>query len=55
MKESTDRPAWTSTIWQGMGRGLEAFKHRIVRRKSGESEIIRDYDWQADANNVKAT
>ncbi len=53
MKESTDRPAWTHTIWQGMGNGFEAFKHRVVKRNNGSAEVIKDFDWTADANAVK--
>ncbi len=53
MKESNDRPAWTSTLFQGMGNGLEAFKHRIVRRNRDESEIIRNYPWTAEAEKVR--
>lgn len=51
MQESSDRPAWTSTVWQGMQNGFEAFKHRIVH-KTHDSRIIRDYDWEAEANKV---
>ncbi len=54
MQESTDRPAWTSTVWQGMQSGFEAFKHRIVRRRNNDTEIIRNYDWEQDANAVKS-
>lgn len=52
MKESTDRPAWAQTIWQGMGNGLAAFKHRIVHRNNA-TDIVRDFDWTADANAVE--
>ena len=52
MKDSTDRPAWTTTLFQGMGNGLEASKHRIVR-KNGETHIIRDYNWTAEADKVR--
>ena len=53
MIESTDRPAWTTTLWQGMGNGFEAFKHKIVRKRDSSAEIIKDFDWTADANAVK--
>ncbi len=55
MIESTDRPAWTSTLYQGMGNGLEAFKHRILQKNRGvvETAFLRNYDWTADANAVK--
>lgn len=55
MRESTDRPAWTSTLYQGMGNGLEAFKHRILYKSRDviETTFLRDYDWTADANAVK--
>lgn len=52
MKESTDRPAWTTSLFQGMGNGLEAYKHKIVH-KQGETHIIRDFNWTADAEAVK--
>ncbi len=51
MKDSTDRPAWTTTLFQGTGNGLEASKHRIVR-KNGETIIIRDYNWTAEADKI---
>ena len=54
MQESTDRPAWTSTLFQGMGSGLDAYKHRIVRKNRDEVNIIHDYPWTADADAVKA-
>ncbi len=50
-QDSTDRLAWTTTLFQGMGNGLEASKHRIVH-KNGETIIIRDYNWTAEANKV---
>lgn len=53
MKESTDRPAWTTTIVQGMKNGLYAFRHRIVKRHNCSAEIVEDFDWTADANAVK--
>lgn len=53
MKESTDRPAWTQTLWQGMGNGFGAFKHKIIRKINGKSEMIENFDWTADANAVK--
>ena len=53
MKESTNRPAWTTTIWQGVGSGLNAFKHQIIRKINGTVEIVKDFDWTADANAVK--
>ncbi len=53
MLESTSRLAWSSTIWQGMGSGLNAFKHLIIRKSNGKSEIVKDFDWTADANSVK--
>ena len=52
MLESTSRLARTSTIWQGMGSGLNAFKHLIIRKSNGKSEIVKDFDWTADANGV---
>ncbi len=55
MIESTDRPAWTTTLWQGMGNGLMAFKHKMVRKKDGKSVLVKDFDWTADANAVKMT
>ena len=53
MKESTDRPAWVQTLWQGMGKGLEAYKHRIVRKNNRETIFVKNFDWTADANAVK--
>ncbi len=53
MKESTDRPAWTSTIWQGMGNGFNAFKHKVSRLSNGSAVIVKDFDWTADANAVR--
>ena len=53
MKASTDRPAWTTTLFQGIGKGLEAFKHRIVRKSQDESMLIRDYCWTAEADKVR--
>ncbi len=55
MIESTDRPAWTSTLYQGMGNGLRAFKHRILQKSRGvvETAFLRDYDWTAGANAVR--
>lgn len=51
MKDSTDRPAWTQTLFQGMGNGLESSKHRVVH-KNNETIIIRDYNWTAEADKV---
>lgn len=54
MKESTNRPAWTQTLWQGMGNGFEAFKHRIIHKKNNhETVLVKDFDWTADANAVR--
>ena len=53
MKESTNRPAWAHTVWQGMGNGLNAFRHRTVRHNNGSTIIIKNFDWTADANAVK--
>lgn len=53
LKASTERPAWTPTIWQGRGNGLNAFKHKIVRKAGNETVILRDYDYTANANAVR--
>lgn len=54
LKASTDRPAWTPTLWQGRGNGLNAFKHKVVRRGQGnETVFIENYDYTANANAVK--
>ncbi len=50
---STNRLAWTSTIEQGMGNGLEAFKHKVSRLSNGSTVIVKNFDWTADANAVK--
>gem|GEM_PF-6029199 len=36
-----------------MGNGLNAFKHLIIRKSNGKSEIVKDFDWIADANAVR--
>jgi hypothetical protein len=55
LKDSTDRPAWTPTLWQGRGNGLNAFKHRVVRRGQGnETMFIENYDYTASTNAVPA-
>jgi hypothetical protein len=33
--ESSNRPAWTQTLEQGMGSGLDAYKHKQPRNGSG--------------------
>ena len=57
MGASTNRPGWTQTLFQGMGNGLNAFKHKIVHRSGqrGEKEtvLLKDFDWTANANSVK--
>ncbi len=55
LKDSTSRPAWTPTVFQGRGNGLNAFKHKIVRKGQGnETVLLKNYDWQANANAVPA-
>jgi hypothetical protein len=55
LKASTDRPAWTQTIFQGRGNGLYAFKHKIVCKGQGnETVLIENYDYTANANAVPA-
>ena len=39
--ESLNRPAWVQTLEQGMGSGLNAFKHKQVRKADGL--LQRDY------------
>lgn len=39
--ESLDRPAWTQTLEQGMGSGIEAFKHK--QPKKADHPLQRDY------------
>ncbi len=54
LRASTDRPAWTPTLEQGRGNGLNAFKHKLCRRGSGnETVLVRNYDWAANANAVR--
>ena len=52
MKESTDRPAWTPTIKQGRGNGLYAFRHKVIKRVNCSAEVVKNFDWTADANAV---
>ncbi len=54
LKASTDRPAWTPTLEQGRGSGLEAYKHKLVHRgHDNEQVLVRNYDWTVNANAVK--
>ncbi len=39
--ESLNRPAWVQTLEQGMGSGLQGFKHKQVRKADGL--LQRDY------------
>ena len=56
LKASTDRPAWTQTLEQGRGSGLHAYKHKLARKGQGnETVLLRNYDWTANANAVRAT
>ncbi len=58
MIESAQRPAWTQTLFQGRGGGLDAFKHRIMQGKNDRGEngivLMENYDYTANANNVPA-
>ncbi len=40
-RASLNRPAWTQTLEQGMGSGLEGFKHKQVHKADGL--LQRDY------------
>ena len=39
--ESLDRLAWTQTLEQGMGSGIEAFNHKQPRK--ADAPLQRDY------------
>lgn len=40
-KESSNRPAWTPTLEQGRGSGMEAYKHKQPDRADGD--LRRNY------------
>ena len=40
-KESANRPAWTQTLEQGMGSGMEAYKHKQPHK--ADEPLQRDY------------
>ena len=39
--ESSNRPAWTQTLEQGCGSGMEAYKHK--QPKKADEPLKRDY------------
>lgn len=40
-KESTNRPAWTQTLEQGLGNGLTAFNHKQPQK--ADESLRRDH------------
>ncbi len=58
MQDSAKRPAWTQTLFQGRGGGMDAFKHKIMPGKDDRGKpsivLMENYDYEANANNVPA-
>lgn len=58
MQDSSNRPAWTQTLFQGRGGGMDAFKHRIMPGKDDRDKpsmvLKENYDYTASANEVPA-